>query len=83
MKDLTEPVADGAIELRFPSLDHVWLAAGLAVVLIRALAWPIVPSDFWWQLAYGRWIVEHGSIPLVDHFSYTRAGEAYFDQPWL
>ena len=83
MRDLNEPAADGAIELRFPSLDHVWLAAGLAVVLIRALAWPIVPSDFWWQLAYGRWIVEQGSIPLVDHFSYTRAGQAYFDQPWL
>lgn len=68
---------------RFPTLDHVWLAAALTVVLVRALAWPIIPSDFWWQLAYGRWIVEHGSIPAVDHFSFTRAGEPYFDQPWL
>ena len=53
------------------------------VVLVRALAWPIIPSDFWWQLAYGRWVVENGSIPAVDYFSYTRAGEPYFDQPWL
>ena len=81
--DLSEPAATGPGEERFPTLDHVWLAAALAIVLIRALAWPIIPSDFWWQLAYGRWIVEHGSIPVVDHFSYTRAGEPYFDQPWL
>ncbi len=83
MTDLTKPVAGGPAQARFPTLDHVWLAAALAVVLIRALAWPIIPSDFWWQLAYGRWIVENGSIPAVDHFSYTRAGEPYFDQPWL
>jgi len=81
--DLSKPVAGGAEQARFPTLDQVWLAAALAVVLVRALAWPIIPSDFWWQLAYGRWIVENGSIPTVDYFSYTRAGEPYFDQPWL
>ncbi len=83
MSDLSKPVAGGPGQARFPTLDQVWLAAALAVVLIRALAWPIIPSDFWWQLAYGRWIVENGSIPTVDYFSYTRAGEPYFDQPWL
>ena len=83
MTDLSKPVAGGPEQARFPTLDQVWLAAALAVVLIRALAWPIIPSDFWWQLAYGRWIVENGSIPAVDYFSYTRAGEPYFDQPWL
>lgn len=81
--DPVDPSATGLDQERFPTLDHVWLAAALAVVLIRALAWPLIPSDFWWQLAYGRWIIEHGSIPLVDHFSYTRVGEPYFDQPWL
>lgn len=83
MTDLSTSFAGSPERERFPTLDHVWLAAALAVVLIRALAWPIVPSDFWWQLAYGRWIVENGSIPAVDYFSYTRAGEPYFDQPWL
>ena len=54
MTDLSKPVAGGPEQARFPTLDHVWLAAALTVVLIRALAWPIIPSDFWWQLAYGR-----------------------------
>ncbi len=61
----------------------MWLAAALSIVVVRALAWPIIPSDFWWQLAYGRWIVENGTIPVVDHFSYLRSGQPYFDQPWL
>lgn len=67
----------------FPTLDHVWIAAVFMVICVRALAWPIIPSDFWWQIAYGRSIVENGAIPIVDTFSYTRAGEPYFDQPWL
>ena len=68
---------------RFPTLDHVWIAALFLVIAVRALAWPITPSDFWWQIAYGRSIVELGAIPAVDTFSFTRAGEPYFDQPWL
>lgn len=83
MKTTTESAATGPIAERFPTLDHVWLAAALTIVIIRALVWPITPSDYWWQLAYGRWIVDNGAIPLVDHFSFTRAGEPYYDQPWL
>lgn len=30
--------------------------------------------DLGWQLATGRWIVQHGRIPLTDVFSYTAAG---------
>lgn len=29
---------------------------------------PIWDSDFWWHIASGRWIVEHGSIPTSDPF---------------
>ena len=30
--------------------------------------------DLGWQLATGRWIVQHRQIPLTDVFSYTAAG---------
>ncbi len=30
--------------------------------------------DLGWQLATGRWIVQHGRIPFTDVFSYTAAG---------
>jgi len=34
--------------------------------------------DLGWQMATGRWIVQHHSIPSVDVLSYTFAG-----QPWI
>ncbi len=30
--------------------------------------------DLGWQLATGRWIVQHGKIPFTDVFSYTASG---------
>jgi len=33
--------------------------------------------DLGWQLATGRWIVEHRQIPLTDIFSYTAAGKEW------
>lgn len=55
----------------------------LAAVVLRAFLWPISPNDFWWHLAVGRWIFETGAIPRMDVFSWTRAGEPFWDQPWL
>jgi tetratricopeptide (TPR) repeat protein len=35
-------------------------------------------TDLGWQLATGRWVVQHHSIPSADVLSYTAAG-----QPWI
>ncbi|MGB8888193.1 MAG: hypothetical protein WCC87_15780 [Candidatus Korobacteraceae bacterium] len=35
-------------------------------------------SDLGWQLASGRWVAQHHSIPSTDVLSYTAAG-----QPWI
>lgn len=32
---------------------------------------PITASDFWWHLNTGRWIIENGSLPQNDPFTYT------------
>ena len=40
-------------------------------------------SDLWWHLAGGRWIWEHGTIPLVDPWSFTRHGERWVNDSWL
>lgn len=65
------------------TLDDVWIFAALALVALRALLTPIPPHDFWWHLATGRAIVAAGAVPTVDSFSYTRAGEPFFNQSWL
>ncbi len=40
-------------------------------------------GDFWMHLAQGRYIVEHGTIPRVDVFSYTFPGEPWINWEWL
>lgn len=65
------------------TLDQVWLFAGVAFVALRLLLTPIPPHDFWWHMATGRVIVATGQIPTVDSFSYTRAGEPFYNQSWL
>ncbi len=65
------------------TLDHIWVAAALILLILRPLLTAIPPNDFWWHMATGREIVQTGAIPLVDSFSYTRAGEPFFNQSWL
>ncbi|WP_129631537.1 hypothetical protein [Candidatus Oscillochloris fontis] len=65
------------------TLDHVWIFAALAFIALRALLTPIQPQDFWWHMATGKIIVETGQIPTVDSFSYTQAGQPFYNQSWL
>src|SRR5262249_3643360 len=44
---------------------------------------PIPPNDFWWHMASGRAILAQGAIPTLDSFSYTQAGQPFFNQGWL
>jgi tetratricopeptide (TPR) repeat protein len=52
------------------------------------LDWSLQPvlgrdSDFWWHLAAGREIWACGSVPLVDSFSHTFAGQPWLRLHWL
>lgn len=77
-----ESVSERQTRLR-PTLDQVYLVAALMLIALRPLLTPIPPHDFWWHMATGRVILESGTIPQVDMFSYTRAGEPFFNQGWL
>jgi hypothetical protein len=70
-------------ERPFPTLDHVWVAAALALIALRPMLLPISPHDFWWHMATGRHIVQSGHIPRVDVFSYTQYGSEFYNQGWL
>jgi hypothetical protein len=65
------------------TLDQVWLIAAVAFVALRIFLSPVPPNDFWWHMATGRVIAESGQIPQVDVFSWTRAGEPFYNQSWL
>jgi hypothetical protein len=51
--------------------------------LLAMTARNAVDPDLWWHLRTGQWIVENGSIPHSDPFSFTRAGQAWISHEWL
>jgi hypothetical protein len=69
--------------VRVPTLDHVWLSTAMALIALRVLLTPIPPNDFWWHMATGRAMLNQGAIPTVDSYSFTRAGEPFYNQGWL
>lgn len=56
----------------------------LILILAAALAWrQEVSLDLGFHLASGRWILEHGSWPETDPFTYTVADHPYIDMHGL
>ncbi|MGH9579353.1 MAG: hypothetical protein ACRD2R_00040 [Terriglobales bacterium] len=56
----------------------------LVLLLLFALAVrPIVIPDFWWHLRTGQLVVESGSIPHSDPFSFTSEGKEWVTNAWL
>src|ERR1035438_6891336 len=64
-----------------PASDRRWVLLLASIPLIYAcLAGlrTVADYDTGWQLATGRWVVQHHHIPSVDVLSYTVQG-----QPWI
>src|ERR1700727_2420734 len=43
----------------------------------------VIDPDVWWHLKTGEYIAVHKSIPHVDIFSFTRAGQPWIAHEWL
>jgi hypothetical protein len=57
--------------------------AGVLVLAVTAFQNGITDPDTWWHLATGRYIVESGTIPHHDVFSWTAAGQPWVTHEWL
>ncbi len=65
------------------TLDLIWrVVVPVCLVVFNTLR-VIQPNDFWWHLRVGQIILQEGSIPRTDLFSFTRAGETWVNQAWL
>jgi tetratricopeptide (TPR) repeat protein len=68
------------------TLHTILLIAAPAAALLVAGSWfqpSVAGSDLWWHLASGREIWANGSVPRVDSFSYTFAGQPWTNHEWL
>lgn len=59
------------------------LAGALAFLAASLGLHPVVTPDFWWHLASGRWVLEHGRAPRTDPFTYTSATHEWINLQWL
>lgn len=70
-----------------PARPRTFGPGALAIVAVCALAFfgPMKPgadSDSWWHLATGQLIIEQGSIPDTDPFSWTAPDHHWVVQEW-
>jgi hypothetical protein len=67
------------------TVEHLWGLVVLMGIFVFVNTHPIRPYDFWWHIAVGKEIVTKGSIPTVDVYSYTEAGQPYpsYQMFWL
>lgn len=68
--------------MRVPRLELPAVAATLAA-MCGLLAFPLSDYDYFWHLRTGHLILESGTIPTTDPFSFTAAGRPWAVQGWL
>ena len=64
------------------SLVAIFFLAALLFLLLLSNSMLRDP-DTYWHLAAGAWMREHGTVPRVDSFSHTFAGEPWIAKEWL
>ncbi len=80
---MNEPRTEGNVGSARQRGDRSLLYGLVALLAIAASLTPIGSYDYWWHLATGRLILERGSIPHADPFSFTAAGTEWIDHEWL
>lgn len=75
------PIAQPKIALRI-SLP-VWAGLGVYVLLMLAGDRLLNDPDTYWQVKVGQWILDSGSLPRTDSFSFTMTGQPWISTQWL
>lgn len=64
------------------TLSRLWLFLAVALPVLASLAATMSTVDLTYHLRAGREIVETGTIPTVDTWTFTVSGQPWFDQQW-
>lgn len=64
-------------------LLRIFSICSLVVYLTLKFYCPVEFEDIWWHLATGRWIVEHGSVPQIELFSFLKNPPQHISTQWL
>src|SRR3954462_11269478 len=61
----------------------LWVGAGVYAVFVLAGNHLLIDPDTMWQVTIGRWILDHGTVPTVDVYSFTMRGQPWISTQWL
>ena len=61
----------------------LWLGIGVYAQVLVGGQTLLSDSDTYWQIAVGQWILDHGVLPRVDVYSFSKPGEAWISSSWL
>jgi hypothetical protein len=80
----------GALETRWgrlliPSLSDIFFCALVASLFGMGLGWSglVLDGDTGWHIRTGEYILQNGSVPHQDIFSWSKAGQPWFAWEWL
>lgn len=68
--------------LSWPVLVALFVLAGV-LYDTRINQWLLADADTYWHLAAGRWIIEHGAVPMSDPFSHSMPQAPWTAHEWL
>ncbi len=62
-----------------------WLSFALVVYGLLLINGNLLlgDSDTYWHIAVGRWILDRGTFPHADIYSFTKTGEPWMSSSWL
>lgn len=68
----------------FPSVVLPFLVAGVAYLVILSVGAKLLNDpDSYWHIVVGRWILDTGTFPHSDPFSFTMHGAPWIAKEWL
>src|SRR4029077_20669814 len=65
------------------SLDRLWLVIAIGLPVLVALVVPLPAVDLAYQVRAGDEILRTATLPGVDAWTFTVAGQPWTDQQWL
>jgi len=79
--------ARGLIDGRARILTRVpawfWAAVVVGVLVVLQGNNLLIDTDTFWQIKVGEWILTQHALPLVDIYSWTKAGAPWMSSSWL
>lgn len=64
-------------------LKHLLVCLSIAVFFVYTSYIPLFHSDIWGHVNYGKWILEHRTLPVEDPFTPLAQGVPLVDTAWL